>query len=174
MGTTPLGIRYPEPGEDLRNAASHQRALAEDVDGLIDPTTARLQIDLAESAGATGGAVDFPGTEGHLIGFARAGNGFTYSGPTRAFIIDVEVETQRSAVGGGDSSLALLLNGVQAAGSYDRIDDASGVAVARFYVHRITKPIVIGTGWSIDVTCGGTAGTLGKTAISIFPIGPAE
>jgi hypothetical protein len=172
MGTTPTqGYPYPEPADRARNGSVAFRGLAEAVENSLR-SGAGLVIARAESAAATGGAVDFPGAVAHASDFTYSAGAVTYTGPDRLFVMDIEVEVQAAASAGVDSGVSVYVNGVEFAGSYDRVDAPTGGVITRHVVHRITTPARVSTGDVFTVTCGGTSGTLGKTGIRIYPIGP--
>jgi hypothetical protein len=171
MGTTSLGWRYPDPTDDLANDAAATQLLAQDIEDSLR-VDAGLVIARAESAAATGGAVDFPGSVAHAVDFSYSAGAVTYTGPDRLFVLDIEVEAQAAASAGVDSSVAVYVNGVEFAGSYDRVDAPTGGTITRHVVHRVTTPARVSTGDVFTVTCGGTPGTLGKTGLRIYPIGP--
>lgn len=135
MGTTPRGLRYPEPTELLTNAHAHIKALAQDADagdaalgveigGLLNYINTHVTAsychcnqgsaaDLGVSDGASA-LVDF-GVLGATAGWSQTNpSTFTYNGPNRLVLVTSALRISPAA--GPDNNLnakvALLVGGV--------------------------------------------------------------
>lgn len=182
MGTTThRGYPYPEPTDRVRNGSSVFRAFAEalDEDLAWHPAAVFPRAESSASAGAT--ATVAWGPSAVLDNFTYNGAGtLTFVGLSRLFIVDVEVEVESGGGIGVSSVVEVRLNGNTFAGSYDQIalDDAgtpdSITIGSRRTVHRVTSPLLIQTGETIDVTAAASpSGTLGYVGLRVYPIGPA-
>lgn len=183
MGTTPaLALPYPEPSDLLRNDAAATRALAERLAAILDPAPA-AQIERATSGVAlpasTPTTVTFPGAQTLMQDFTYAGGVLTYTGPSRLFLISVEVEVQQGHAGGNEyaSTVEVFHAGASIAGSHDQIGTSTSDLVSRRRVHRLTVPGILGSGQTIHVNAtasGGTTQTLGTTGLRVYPVGPVR
>jgi hypothetical protein len=181
MGTTALGFRYPEPTDDLRNAAAAMRALAEDVEGSIETGSTVVQIELANSPSAAPGAgaiVDFNGTQTLLAGFTYAAGVLTYTGPAaRMFTIaaSVEVETGGTNLASAESTAYLRVNGNNVGSSHDALASvagSTGTIQTRRVAHTITTPVILNPGDAVAVVAAAAPdGVVGQASIRIYPIG---
>lgn len=180
MGQTaaPLNLRWPEPTEDLRTAATAIRLLAEDVNSKHDPDVAVISRADSPTESPGGGAVSvvFPGAVAVLSGFTTDQTRVTRTGPPRLFLLDVEVETEiGSAVGMSQQSslVEVALNLTPFTGSHDEVNSTDGTLGVRRYTHRISTPVAMGTGEFLSVNLSGTPGVrAGVVGLRLYPIGP--
>jgi hypothetical protein len=182
MGTTPAGWRYPEPTDDLRNAAAALRALAEDIFDSVETGSTVVQIELAESPSAAPGAgalVDFNGTQTLLAGFTYAAGVLTYTGgAARMFVIaaSVEIECGGTDLASAASAAYLRVNGSNIGSSYDQVasvTSSAGTIQTRRVVHNITVPQILNPGDAVSVLAAATPdGGAGACSLRVYPIGP--
>lgn len=180
MGQTagPLFIRYPEPTDQVRDAATAMRIAAEDINGKFGSAVA--VVDQAESgSNADGSLVSFPGTHLAMAGFTFDGVTLTRVGPGRLFVVSVEVQTELRTPNGGanfasaSSTVEILANGDVFTGSHDSLDLIEATIAARSVVHNITMPVGLGNGDTIQVRAVGSAGTtVGIASIRAYPCAP--
>lgn len=180
MGQTagPLFIRYPEPTEQVRDAATAMRIIAEDINGKFGSAVA--VVDQAESgSNADGSLVSFPGTHLAMAGFTFDGVTLTRVGPARLFVVSVEVQVELKIPNGGSafssasSAVEIIANGDIFTGSYDGLDLTEATMAARSVVHHVTMPVGLGNGDTIQVKASGTPGTtVGIVSIRAYPCAP--
>lgn len=127
MGTTPRGLRYPEPTDLLTNAHAHIRTLAEDVNADVDEVQANVNLHVGASychcnqgsaadlgvADGGSGLVDF-GVLGATAGWAQSDpSTFTYTGLNRLVLVTCSLRLSPAA--GPDNNfnakVALLVGG---------------------------------------------------------------
>jgi hypothetical protein len=184
MGTTPnLDLPYPEGTDLVIGGDDAIQALAEALDASLNPNSALIVMERANSGAALGStpvAIPIPGTALGLVGFTYDSGVFTYTGAkSRTFMIDVEVQITNGSGGGtvsAESTLTMYVNGSTAiAGSYDKVQHTGTTVEQRSTSHRITTPAQLATGNTFHVSgsCS-PAGTIGVVGVRVYPIGPAE
>lgn len=176
MGTTPAHqLPYPEDTEPLQQVAYHIEQLATRLDAIMAEDT---QVDVAQSGvdaglGTAPALVGFTGAALRMDGFTFDGATLTYTGASeRSFMVAVEVATVVEGAGIASATVQLRHNGAAFTGSHDSVS-APGVTVRRDYTHRITTPIRLAPGQTLDVVANGNvAGTIDVTSLRVYPIGP--
>lgn len=182
MGTTSLGFRYPEPTDEVRNAAAAVRALAEDVSDSIETGNTVVQIELANSPSAAPGAgaiVDFNGAQSLLAGFTYAAGVLTYTGAAaRMFIAaaSVEVEVGGTDLASAESTVYLRVNGNNVGSSHDALASvagSTGTVQVRRVAHTITVPVILNPGDAVAVIAAAAPdGVVGQCSLRVYPIAP--
>lgn len=174
--TTPFfGLPYPQPADARGAGANAMRDLALAVEDCLiyDASVDTAPAESAQAlAGATG--VDFPGAA-NLFGFTTPdAKVYTYTGDgVRFFMVAASVEVEVGPGASQESVAEVIHNGTAIWGSYDMVaTTSSGVLDARRYTHTLAVPVRLAPGETVSVTATAT-GTLGITALRIYPIGPS-
>lgn len=185
MPTTPNhAIPTPDDEDWVSQAPYDLQQLAARVDDVTD-YNAGVTILPAEAAGtvAAGGAatlVDFPGGAG-LQEFTYDAGVLTFTGPgPRMFLVSAAVQVKASTEDAATvwSSVTVRHSDVEIMGSYDSLgtldaDNATGTIHERSVMHTITVPVVLSTGQNVTAIAQAShAGSLGITALRIYPLGP--
>lgn len=177
--TTNYGHPYPEDDEYVIGGDDAIEALAKHLDA-VHAYDHSVTLDSGESAKSAGAgvaiAVDFPGTDRGVYGFATDRETFNYQGGGhRMFLVSAHVEVEVASAGSAvmRSTAYLFHDGLEVCSSSEETATTDATLTRHKVVHHLVAPVFLANGGTVNVTANGTGGAvaLGLTSIRIYPVG---
>lgn len=179
MGTTTIfDLPYPEGSDDVIEGDDAMQALAERIEVLLTPAYAvapaassSLQTGITSATAAT-----FAGLTGTGEFTLESGSTIRYTGPTRWFLVDFEVEALAAGSTNTLTSAALAHDGTTIATSKLAVLIGGGGTSAPTAVLRITTPVLLASGQALQlfVTGNGAGAGFDKKQFRITSMGAPQ
>lgn len=166
MGTTPaFGLPYPDGSSLVIEGDDAIQALAERVAVLLTPAYAIApaaasapQLDVTGATPAT-----FDGLFGSGQVTLESGSTIRYTGPSRWFLVDAEVQASMSGATTVSAYATLVVDGSAVAGTDKFLELSGSDAPAVIAVLRISTPILLHDGAAVQLIIEGADGASGPT-----------
>lgn len=180
MGTTPTyALPYPEPTDRARNGSVAIKALAERLAVLLTPA---YGIAPGASSSAQAGITSAtPATFAGLFGSGEftleSGSTIRYTGPTRWFLVDFEVEATLAGSATTNAAASVVVDGSATAGtSKTSLQIGGGGTGATQQMLRITTPVLLASGQALQLIVSGSSpgATFDKKQFRIASMGAPQ
>lgn len=165
MGSTSLGFPYPEGTDLVIEGDNAIRALAQALNDALKPAWGIA--DAAGSSGQSGVSSSTPASFATPSGTGEftleSGTTIRYTGPNRWFMADFEVQANLAGSANSSGIATLVVNGSAVAGTARTgllLSSGTGAPVQTL---RITTPLVLSSGFSLQLLLSAATGTAGFT-----------